>query len=452
MNNNNTGKRKNFWGRTFRILLSLLCSLLLWVYVTGTEGNNYSQTFTGVSVVYDGETALRESRGLVITDRYESTIRATVTGSRRIVSRLRAADLTAVVSLSDIYTTGYKDKTYSIVFPGDVDASSLTTSRLSPTVVSFEVDQLSSKTIPVEGVFKGSAAEGFSAQTLSFNPNTVTISGPLNSLEAVDHAWIDVTRTDVDKTLVYESSYVLMDAEGNIIEDENISMDTATVEVTLPITAIREVALTVKLIEGGGATEKDVKVSVTPESIVLSGDADTLAGANNIDVASIDLSELTENTLTQTYRIVIPNDTEIISGVQEATVTLEVVGLDTMQVQVSNLSTINVPENVSAAILSDSLQVTIRGRQEVLDTVSDNNVRAVADMANYSEARGIQSVPVRIYVDGTTEAGAVGKYNIYVRVSDPTESEQAEDTDIIDNEADGTGGVSDGGSGNGTAE
>ena len=77
-----------------RVLFSLLCALLLWVYVTSSQGNNYSQTFSNVSVVYEGETSLRESRGLVVTERYTGTVlvlrlstsKDTTLGERALIS------------------------------------------------------------------------------------------------------------------------------------------------------------------------------------------------------------------------------------------------------------------------------------------------------------------------------------------------------------------------------
>ena len=400
-----------------RVLFSLLCALLLWVYVTSSPGNNYTQTFSNVSVVYEGETSLRESRGLVVTERYTSTVRVTIQGSRRAVSRLSASDLTAVVSLNDIYNTGYKDKTYTISYPAGTDSGSMEITARSPSVVSFEVDSLSTRTVPVTGVFNGSTAPGYSAQTLEFSPNTVTISGPQKAISSVDHAWIEISRDDVDKPLSYESDYVLMDAEDNVIEDESIVLETPTVEVTLPIIAIKEVDLTVKLIEGGGATAADVKVDIEPKTITLSGDADALSGVNNIDIATIDLAAITESSFTETYRIVIPNDTEIISGVQEATLTLEIMGLETKQVNVTNFSVTNVTDGYAAQIISEGLSVTLRGPADVLRGISDNNVRAVADLTDYGEATGILSVPAKIVIDGTTQAGAVGQYILYVRVT-----------------------------------
>jgi len=52
-----------------------------------------------------------------------------------------------------------------------------------------------------------------------------------------------------------------------------------------------------------------------------------------------------------------------------------------------------------------------------LAEIAENNIRIVADLAGYGDTQGLLNVPVKIYVDGTTEAGAVGEYKIYVNIT-----------------------------------
>lgn len=399
-----------------KIIFSLLCALLLWVYVTSTESDDYTERFTNIPVVFEGEATMRESRGLVITSQDVTSVNISISGSRRVVYKLDEVDLTAVVDLSNISTTGHYDVQYRINYPTGVDSSSLTVSAKSPETVSLVVDKLSRKTVEVYGVFNGSPDEGYSAEPLEFSPNTVTIYGPQNALEMVDKAWVEVSREDVDKTLTFESDFVLVDADGNVVEDASIEAETDTVTVTLPIISIKDIDLTIRILPGGGATEDNVKYSIDPSSITLSGDSDTLAGTNNIDIATIDLAEV-DGSMTETFKIIIPNNTEILNGPQEATVTLEITGLEKKRVNVTNFSCTNVTEGYEADIMVDSLDVDIRGTEDVLKNISDINVRAVADLTDFGTATGILLVPVKIYVDGTTEAGAIGEYKVYVNVS-----------------------------------
>ena len=403
-----------------KIVFSIVCALLLWVYVTDTQGEDITVPFPGVKVVFEGENTMRESRGLIVSDAETTSVKVTVTGNRRTISSLDAADLSVVVDLNGISKTGTYSIAPKVTFPAKTDTSAIAQTVTSPGTVSFYVDKLSRKTVDVVGVFNGSAAEGFSADALEFEPSTVVIYGPEKALAQVQDAYIEVDRENVEKSLSFDSTFILRDADKNDVANDAITYDTETVAVTLPINAVKEVALVVDLIPGAGATEDNVKWKIEPATITLSGDSETLAGVNSISLAKINLADVDE-ALTETYKIVIPNDTEVTGGEKEATLTLEIDGLykRTVSIDSSYISVINCSEGYWAELMSSSLDgVVLRGSEEIVSNLSEVNIRAVADLTDYGTATGIVAVPVRIVIDGTTEAGAVTTedYKVYVNI------------------------------------
>ena len=401
-------------------ILAIVLSVLFWVYVTNQEDQEQDFTYTGVKVVLDGEAAMRDSRDLIITSLETTSMRVTVTGSPRVLAKLTAADISAVVDLSDITKTGNYSRAPRITYSNDFSSAELSAKISGSGTVNFYVDKLSTKTVDVKGINNGSTAEGFSAEPLEFSPATVKISGPETALAKVDHAWIEVERSDVDSTISYESTFVLRDKENNIIEDDSITLEKDTVTVTLPVIAIKEVDLVVATVAGAGASEENIVKTFEPFSkVTLSGDAEVLEGVNSILLDTIDLSKV-DGTYSETYTIVIPNDTEIIGNTREVTVTIEIVGLDTKRVNISseNLSFINLTEGYTAEIMDTSLNnVTLRGLTADLAGVSAENVRAVADLTEYGTATGIFAVPVKIYINGSTTVGAIGEYKLYISIS-----------------------------------
>jgi len=398
---------------------SLLCSLLIWVYVTDTNGGDIDRDFSGVMVVFEGENTMRESRGLIISENETTSVRVSLTGNRRTVASLDSADLKVVIDLSGITKTGNYSLAPKVTYPSRLDTSVITSSVVNPGTVSFYVDKLSSKSVQVVGVFSGSAAEGYTAEPLEFDSETVKIYGPEKILNNVDHAEVEVSREDVDKTLSFASDYVLIGTDGKRFESDEITFERDTVDVTLPISAVKTVDLVVDLVPGGGASKDNVTVKIEPDTVTLTGDSETLAGVNNISLGKIDLSTL-EETFTETYKIVIPNDTENTSGEKEATVKVTLTGLGKKRVSIdrSNISVINLSDGFDAEIINSSLDnVVIRGTEKAIDQLSTMNIRAVADLTDYGTATGIISVPVKIYVDGTTEAGAFGEYKVVINVT-----------------------------------
>jgi YbbR domain-containing protein len=426
MNDKKTSLPRLTGRHIFWMVFSVLCALLIWVYVTDTQGEDFTKNFPNVQVVFEGESTMREARELIITEADTNSVRVTLSGNRRTVSGLSDSDLTVVIDLSNITKTGTYSLAPRVVYPARTNQNAITQAVINPGSISFYVDKLSRKTVDVKGVFTGSTAAGFSASALEFEPSTVLIYGPENELARVNDAYLEVNRENVEKTVTFDSTFILRDADKAQIMTDDVTCDRETVSVTLPISAVKEVALKVDLVPGGGATEETVKYEIKPASIVLTGDSDTLAGVNTISIAKIDLATVDE-ALTETYKLVIPNNTEIMSGAQEATLTLEIVGLykQTVSIPKDKITCINVGEGYTAQVMSDVISgVVLRGPERIVRGLSAVNIRAVADLSDFGTSVGIASVPVSIVIDGTTEVGAIltEPYKIYVNIEKTPET------------------------------
>ena len=412
----------------FWIVVSLVAAVLIWVYVTETVGEDITLPFPGVEVVYEGESQIRENRELIVSDNSTTSVTVNITGNRRTLTALKSSDLKAVIDLSRITRTGNYQLSPEITFPTKTDTSAITSVSTSPDSVSFFVDKLDKKTIDVRGVFNGSAAEGYSADPLVISPSTIIVYGPSSVLSNVKTAYIEVSRTDVDRTQTFESTYVLLDEDNNEFESDELTFSDETVSVTLPIRAVKEITLKVKLNSGGGATEDNAVYKLDPQTITLIGDAETLNGLNNITVATIELAEV-DGTLTETYRIDIPDNTELFSGRREATLTLELRGLftKTFHIDKDNITCINVSEGFKAEVQDDRLwDVVIRGAEEEVNGLSAAQIRAVVDLTNYGSATGAHTVPAQIFINGATGAGAIGEYSVHVYISEDIPEEETE--------------------------
>ena len=404
--------RKLFW-----MVVSLLASVILWIFITGEEMEEYRRTFPGVKVELVGESSLRDMRNLVITDLDTNTVTVELVGPRRIIASMNAADLTAEVNVGQLMRSAYTSQRYDLVFPDGTDSSKITINRQTPEVVNFMVSEITKKSIPVSGSFDGSLAPGFMGETAEFEPATITVSGPEIYLKNIDRAWVSFAKEDVSSTYEVETGFVLLDKEGEECSTKGLSFSTDTVIARLPINEIKDIPLSVDVIEGAGAVAANTKISIEPKYITLSGDSALLAGLNKISLATIDLTDFA-STFSDTYKIVFNDELSNLSGITEATVNVEVVGLTTREFKISasNLSYINVTEGFTAEILSEGLTVLIRGTEEQLNAIRSENLRAVADLVDYDESVGSYNAPVKIYVDGFTDVGAVGKYTILIEL------------------------------------
>lgn len=408
--------KKIYDSRAFWMIVSLLLSLVIWVYITSVESDEHTDTFRGVRVEVVGDDILRDSRNLVVTDLDTNTVTLVISGPRRIVGSLDSSDLVAQIDVSKLTQAAYSSLQYYIQYPSGIDTSKLSVTRRTPSTVNFMVSQLTSKTVPVRGGFEGTLAEGYTAETPVFEPSTVTITGPEAYIKDISYAWVTFGGgMTVDSTYTVDSGYRLMNEEGEECSTEYLSFSTETVKATLPMLEIKEVILGLDVIEGAGATKANTKITIEPESIMLAGDSAFLAGMNRIILDTIDLTDFA-STYTETYNIPLNNELKNLTGVTEAKVTVEVIGLETKTFRVRNISCINAAAGSEAEIITEELDVVLRGTAEQLSQIKSENIRAVADLTDFKDSTGSYMPNVKIYVDGFTDVGAIGEYPISVEI------------------------------------
>ncbi len=398
------------------VVVSLLASVLLWVYVTTSEGDVIERTFDGVQVVFKGEENLLEKYELVISNVSSNTVSVRIRATRREIAKLSSTQITAVVDVSKFSSKGIYNSSLELEFPQGSDKSSIDIVNILPGNISFNIDKTSTKTVELEGSFVGTVAEGYAAHPIEFDPQTVTISGPESEISKVAYAWVEVDRDDVSKTIQFVSSYVLKDSDGNDVDLGNITLGDETVSVTVPVTSTKEVPLTVDLVEGGGATSENVKITCEPSTITIAGDAETLEGINKIVLGTVDLTSFASS-FEDSFNIVLDNDISNVTGITEVKVTVEVIGLETKKFNVTNITTINGTNGKKATVVTENVEVTLRGKSNVLSKIAANNIRVVADLSDIGSTTGVFQPPAKVYVDGFTGVGAIGEYSVYVKIS-----------------------------------
>ena len=418
---NKTPISKILDSRVFWAILSLGAALLIWLYYTSNYAVAKTKTFYGVEVAFVGQDAMRDTLNMVVSDQDATVVNVTLRGTRRDIDTISSSDLRAVVNLSNVTKAGYRAMSYSISYPSSVNQSNIQEASRSPSTIGLQISKLSTKSLPVTGVFEGTTAEGYmiDATEMTFDPASVTFTGPEEELEQISAVQVVVGRDEVNAAFSSEANYVILDAEGNVLEFEDVQADTDNVTVTVPVSTIKEVALVVNMADGGGATSANVITDIEPPTITVAGDAATLDGLNSISVADIRLADYTSFP-TSEYNIVLPNGVECVSGDLKATVSLEFTGLTYNTFVVNNLSATEAPEGFDCEIVEPLKVVTVRAPEDVFGRIKANNIRIVADLSEVTPAAGRYRVPTTVYIDGFESAGAVGSYPIYVQLTEVT--------------------------------
>lgn len=406
------------------ILLSLVIAVCLWIYVVSTVTPDDNQWIYNIPVTFVNEDGLFSDRNLTLAGGRDTTVSLRFNGSRQDLLKLNNTNVIITVDLSQVTGPGTWNLSYDFELPETVTSSGISVVGRSKTSVEVKVDKLSVKEIVVEAVFEGDVASGYVSEPIKLEYETIEIRGPKELVDSVDYAQVVLKRTNLSKSVSEVLDYTLMDAEDEPVESDEIKCSVDQIGVEMPVLMVKDVALTVTLIAGGGATEDHAVCTVEPSTISVKGDPTELEALNSINVGTIDLASV-QKTESKNFDIVIPNGMTNLTGETAAKVTVELKNLKTRTFQVTNIECTNKPAEYSVTLGTSFLQVQIRGLAEEVNEMAASNIRAVADLSAISSATGSYLVPVEIYVDGFADVGAMGTYSVLVTISKTVTVEDA---------------------------
>lgn len=409
-----TAKKPN---KPLYIVLAIVIACSMWLYVRSVDASDQTRTISNIPVSFVGEDVLN-ANGLMYIGNGRETVSLTVQGPWRTISQLRRDNITVQVDLSRIAAEGQYNQAYDITWPNNVPSGTFSLVGREPFYVPVDVGKRTTQNVEIRGVFLGSVADGYQAGEFSFQPATIEVSGSAQDTAQVAYAQVTLNREKLDQTVREEMAYVLIGQDGEVLENSNLKTSPETVNVTLPVVVVKEVPLTVDFIPGGGVTggeDSHVKWSIEPETIMLAGSETDLAAYSSIDLGSVDLSKVI-STEKFTFPIPIDQDVENLSGVQEATVSVSVQGLESRSFTTENIELV-VSDGVEAQLVTRSLTVQVRGNAEALDQILPQYIKVVADLSDLSSIPDGQSlVPAKVSLMGVADAGVIGDYKISVLV------------------------------------
>lgn len=401
------------------IALSVAIAFSLWLYVVYNVSQEDTNTFNGVDVVMEGETVLNE-RGLMITsDIDDITATLKLYGPRSELNKLNSNNITLKADLTKIYEPGaHIALPYTIVYPNDVASNSFTVEYQSIVYIDVEYRR-NNKEIPVEVRWIGSAPEGYLSDRENhvLDYNTITITGPASVADQIVKAVIEVDLSEQRESISQDYRYTLCDIDGNPVNAAQIVTNVEQVHLDVKIQQVREVPVLVEVIYGGGATEANTTVEVTPGSIRLAGGEAVLAELGDaIVLGKIHLSQV-DKSQTMTFPINLPEGVTNLSNIDEATVEITFTGLTTAEFVVENIRAVNVPEGMEVELINEKLTVILRGPAESLSQLRERDILVTVDFTDAVAGTSTFKATIQL-PEEFQDIGALGNHNVSATVQE----------------------------------
>lgn len=400
-------------------LLAVAIAFGLWLYVITYVSSESESTIYNIPVVFEGEAVLQD-RGLMLSGKEDTAVTLVLSGNRSNLSKVNNSNITVKASLTGIYEPGEKiSLTYDIIYPGDVPSNAFVEESKYPEDVKVSVEKLvSNKEIPVVVKYNGtSVPEGFMCdkENAQLDHSVILISGPGSVADLISQAVIEVDLTEQRESISQDFRYTLCDAEGNPVDAQSITVNTEDVHLELKIRRVKEVALKVNVIYGGGVAETNVSVTLDTDTIRLSGGEAVLdALGDEIVLGTINLAEL-EKSQDMTLPINLPEGVTNETGITEVTAAVRFVGVNTREMSVKTIEYRNVPEDLEVDLITKKLTVIVRGPSGLLSALTEEDIYVEVDFSNAEEGTSTFKATV-LFTEEFQKMGAVGTYSVSATV------------------------------------
>lgn len=402
------------------IVLSVLIAFGLWLYVVTNVSQEAEYTIYNIPLVLEGETLLNE-KNLMITNISADDVDLTLSGTRSDLAKVNSSNMVLKANLGDISEPQEKKAlNYVPVYPSNVPSNALTIENRNPAYIFVTVEARRTKEVPVEIQWEGSTPEGFMSdrENRVLDYTGITVMGPASVADKIEKAVITVDLSDQKESISQDYRYTLCDKDGNPVDAKLITTNVEMVHLDMKIQQVKEVTLTVEVIPGGGATEANTTVTITPATIRLSGGEAVLAElGDTINLGRIDLG-IIEGPLVKPMSITLPEGITNLSNITEAQVEVKFSGLSTKTVEVENIVAENVPEGLEVAIDAKALKVMLRGPAADLQKITDEVIANIVVRVDFTDAveEATTFKAVVVLPSGFDTIGVVKSYSVSANI------------------------------------
>lgn len=384
----------NNWGLK---LISLLLAFLLWFLVIEIGDPKDDRDMGNIQVKLINTDLLKNEGKVYEVLEETDTVRVSVYAPKSVFTQLRSSDITAEADISKLTDIN----TVPIEFSSSAaNVVSITGSHNS---VKLSIEDEEKKYVPLVCRTVGNVAEGYVVSGLTPDQNRIEVSGPKSSVDQIRSAGAQIDVTDATSNLTANVDILFYDVSGNVVDQSRISKNVDHVKMSVEILAVKEVPISFTVSgqpESGYMVAGEATSDV--ETVVLAGTQYTLSKISAVTVPEdvLDVTGATEDVIrTVDIREYLPDNTKLgdsdFGGKVTLTVPVEPIAEKTLEIPITNVQTINVPDGFSAQIMDSAetlLTLEVSGLQEKIDALSQDEIAGSVDIEAWMTAQKMEKL------------------------------------------------------------
>jgi len=420
--NINEQKKASKASNIIALAVCFVIAFLVWFYVMQTESPEYQETFVRVPVAVENVSQLTSVSKLSVISGWDHTVSVTVKGRKSDIAKISEKDLRLYVDVSGFDRSGEQSVEVKAVIPGLLQLVSV-----SPATVSIVVDEVITKEVPVSPKINQAKYDVDSELgEPKATPEFVEVTGPKSVVEQIESASVSLSLGDVTASVVAVAPFELVDAKGDKIENPYIRTNVQSVTVTVPLYTKKTVPVVVDY-RYGYLDETNSKVTVTPSSVTIKGEAALVAAVESVKTYEFD--EKTHGDKKKVdWLLLLPDGIETVNGIEKVEVSIEYLDTETVTIKGIGLSNITF-ENRTTSQYAWSLsywdtEISVRGPKDVIEklTADDIHIFAYIDDSTLTAGRLsaypiIEDIRITLPEDCDAFVYQVGDYELYANGS-----------------------------------
>lgn len=379
-------------------ILSVIIAIVLWILVNNANDPVRSRNFTDIPVRLLN-TSMITSRGEVYTvlDNTD-VVTVTVRARRSIIDELSRDDIIATADIADITSLDTVEIKYrSTNYNSEIDEFD---GSIDNVILSIEPRKTATFALQLDTT--GSVADGYELDTVTPEQNQIRVSGPDSAISQISSARATVDISGATSSISTYADVRLYDADGNVLDTTNLTMNITSVKVSVNILPLKTVPITVET-SGTPAEGYLVNgvVTVDPDTVKLAGRSSVLSGIDSVtipgDAVNIDGSTQSVQTTVDLHSY-LPEGTTLadadFDGIINITIGVEAAETSSINLNLSDIALENVPSGYRARVTSvndgsrtvtpdsdpSTYAVSLTGLSASVDAVKPSDLTPVIDV------------------------------------------------------------------------
>ena len=276
--------RKFFHNDTSIRVISVLISILLWMYVVGVNNPTVSVVLRGIPVQIANSESF-DSTELKVISVSHKTVDVKIEGRHSEVSKVSASEIEATVDVSQITKAG----TYVLDIVLNSADGGVKYTNITSTKTNIFADSVIAVNKEITVETQGTPKENVAVESVVAADSKMLIRGPKSIVDTVAKVVAYVNIDGADSDISKSCSLEIFDSTGKTVDMTYVTTNITETFVDVKFTQTKEVEINPVFASDELISDYDIKIS--PEKIKITGSALIVKSVSKIDTEQINIPD-----------------------------------------------------------------------------------------------------------------------------------------------------------------